>query len=380
MKKVCLLTLFAAFTAVLLAQTNNRTAAFNHLRYGRLDKAKQAIDLAAAHPNTMNDAKTWFYYGNVYLAIHLSDNPDYKKLDANALDKAYNAYLKAKELDVKKEHAADIKDRLTVCAEQYFNQGVASYNRSDFVNASKLFQQAAGINASLGITDTLSYFYAAQSAYFGNQLEQSKDLFNQLLAMNYKEPAVFRFLSEIYKNENNLDKALQIVKEGRKIHPDDFGLIIEETNIYLATDQREKAMELLQIAIQRDQTNPTLYFAVGTQFEQMGDFKEAEKNYKRAIELNPDYFDANYNLGALYVNKAIELSDDANNLPFTEQVKFEELRLQADEFLRKSIPYLEKADELNPGDIVVLRTLRDIYVRLNMYDKIKEIDAKLHKK
>jgi len=47
--------------------------------------------------------------------------------------------------------------------------------------------------------------------------------------------------------------------------------------------------------------------------------------------------------------------------------------------LEKSLPYLEKADELNPNDIYVLRTLRDIYARLNQLDKLREIEKKIDK-
>jgi hypothetical protein len=39
----------------------------------------------------------------------------------------------------------------------------------------------------------------------------------------------------------------------------------------------------------------------------------------------------------------------------------------------------ENDDELNPNDIYVLRTLRDIYARLNQLDKLREIEKKIDK-
>ncbi len=94
MRKLLILTLGLFLFIGAYSQPNMRTTAFNHLRYGKLDKAKEAIDKAIEHPKTINDERTWFFYGNIYLAIHLSDEAAYKELDANALDKAYNAYKK----------------------------------------------------------------------------------------------------------------------------------------------------------------------------------------------------------------------------------------------------------------------------------------------
>jgi len=377
MKKVFAVILGLFIFAGAYSQTNNRTAAFNHLRYGKLDKAKEAIDAAVVNPKTSADERTWFYYGNVYLSIHRSDDPAYKALDPNALDKAYAAYLKALEYDPKKENFNEVNVRLIMCAEDYFNRGVAFYNDSIYSDATSSFENAGAINARIGITDTTSYFYTAQSAFFANQYDISKTYFGKLMAMNYKEPAIYRFVAEINKAQADTTQALRTIQEGRAKFPEDFGLIIEETNIYLATGQKDKAMELLQVAIEKDDKNPTLFFALGTNYDQMGNFDDAEMSYKKAIELDPNYFDANYNLGALYVNKAIAYSEEASALPLSEQKKYDELKKKSDELLEKSLPYLEKADELNPNDIYVLRTLRDIYARLGKLDKLKEVDAKL---
>ena len=179
MRKLLILTLGLFLFIGAYSQPNMRTTAFNHLRYGKLDKAKEAIDKAIEHPKTINDERTWFFYGNIYLAIHLSDEAAYKELDANALDKAYNAYKKALEFDAKGSNTEEINERLVVCAEQYFNRGVGFYNESKFAEASSAFENAGMINAGVGITDTISYFYTAQSAYFSDQYDISKNYFGK---------------------------------------------------------------------------------------------------------------------------------------------------------------------------------------------------------
>jgi len=377
MKKIGLLILAIFFFAGIHAQSSKVQSAYNFLKYGKLDKAKVAIEEASLNPKTMSDAKTWYYYGDIFLKIQLSEEEQYKNLDSNANEKAYDAYQKALKLDEKGEYVVFINDRLIVCAEQFYNSGVGFYNKQNYEVATQSFVKAATINQHLGNLDSLSYFYAAQSAFFANQIDVAKDYLDKLIAVNYKNENIYRVRSEIYKMQADTAMALTTIKKGREVYPDDFSLIIAETNIYLAANEKDKAMNLLQLAITKDDTNPTLFFAVGTNYDQMGNYEEAEKNYKKAIAIDNQYFDANYNLGALYVNKAIEIMEKANSLPLSEEKKYNQMKEEADNLLRTSIPYLEKADELQPGDAYTLRTLKDIYTRLSMLDKLKAVNERM---
>ncbi|MDD5695616.1 MAG: hypothetical protein PHD61_09995 [Bacteroidales bacterium] len=102
----------------------------------------------------------------------------------------------------------------------------------------------------------------------------------------------------------------------------------------------------------------------------------AEKSYLDAIRLDENYYDANYNLGALYVNKVASIVEIANALPLGDP-GYDPLKKQADEMLLKAIPYLEKAASLNPEDKNALISLKEIYARLGMFDKLKEVNDKL---
>ncbi len=360
------------------AQNSKRTSAWNYLKYGKLDKAKEAIDAASEHPKTMKDAKTWFYRGNVYLSIQLSDEEKYKELDPDALDKSYDAYITAMELDKKGEFTKDVNDRILVCAEQYYNKGVNKFNEKNYEEAMKSFEKAGKVNKSLGKIDTLATYNAALCAEFADFSDNAKINFEKLVEWNYDQPVIYSSLSEIYETDGDTLKAIEIVKKGREKYPENFNLIITEINIYLAIGEQGKAMELLKMAIEQDDTNPTIFFAVGTNYDQMGNFEEAENAYLRAIELKDDYFDANYNIGALYVNKAIEIQEKANSLPLDAQEKYDKMNNEANELFKKSLPYLEKADQIQPGDVYTLRTLKDIYTRLNMQDKVLEINEKIN--
>ncbi len=381
MKKFAVLILILSMAMGASAQKSKVVAAFNYLRHGKLDKAKEAIDQASENSKTRDDAKTWFYRGNVYLAIQLSTEEEYKDLSNDPLMEAYEAYKKALPLDEKGEYTKDINDRLQVCAEQFYNEGVAKYNSKDYSDAVKKFKLAAQINNELGNVDTLSYFYAAQSAYFAKEYDNAKEMFKKLESIDYHDVSMYRVLADIYKTEGDTAKALNTLQAGRKVFPDDYNLLIDEVNIYIATDRKKEAADLLEVAMQQDTKDPLVFFNAGVIYSDLGEDQKAIKAYNKAIELDPSYFDPYYNMGALYVNKASEIlaaADTLNPMNKKEAQMYDEMKAEADSVLKESLPYIEKADELHPGDPGTMRTLRDIYVRLNMMDKVKEMNEEMN--
>ena len=95
MKKILILLAMVMAFGVVNAQKSKRASAFNYWNDGKLDKAKESIDLTILDPSTMNDAKTWMYRGNIYLDIHRSLQPEFKSLAPDALSIAYESYKKA---------------------------------------------------------------------------------------------------------------------------------------------------------------------------------------------------------------------------------------------------------------------------------------------
>jgi hypothetical protein len=81
----------------------------------------------------------------------------------------------------------------------------------------------------------------------------------------------------------------------------------------------------------------------------------------------------------MYVNRAAVINDEANKLPLDQTAKFDELKKEADTYLDKATPYLEKAAELNPTDLNTLLSLKQIYARTGKTDKLKGINERISK-
>jgi tetratricopeptide (TPR) repeat protein len=377
MKRIVLTFLFIGIILVAFSQNSKVVSAFNYHRYGKLDQAKEAIDKAVEHQKTIGSAKAWFYRGNIYLDIANSTDENFTDLDPDPLQKAYDSYLKALELDEKDEYKEDIQRYLPAVAESYYNYGVVNYNLGNFREAALKFEKSFVVNQSVGNTDTTALYNAAVAASLAEDDALAKDYFTRVLEYDYTRPDIFSSLADIYKREGDTLAAQEAIVKGRELYPDDFNLLIAETNIYLSSDKQEMAMGNLEKALEIDKSNPTIFFAVGTIYDQLGDFEKAESAYKNALALNPDYFEANYNIGALYVNKAADIQTKANDLPLDAIEEYDAEKAKADEMLKASIPYLEKALDLQPGDVNAMVSLKEIYTRLGMTEKLEVIDKML---
>lgn len=304
----------------------------------------------------------------------------YSSLDSGALELAYESYQKAIELDKEISDAYIVPMSpmlgLYVIGEQYYNKGVVLFNEKKYADALLAFEKTAKVNETFGVKDTLATYNAASAAVLCKQNDKAKKYYSKLISLNYKNPVIYSQLATIYKDENDTAKAIKTISLGRKRFPDDFNLIITETNIYLSTGQTQKAQENLMLAVKKDTTNKVIYFAIGSNYDQMHNIELAEEAYKKAIKLDPDYFDANFNLGAMYFNKGGELINQANKLELGDN-NYDKLVGEGKEFLKKALPYLEKANQIQGKDRATLLSLKEIYARLNMLDKLKEINQKI---
>ncbi|MCK4677447.1 MAG: tetratricopeptide repeat protein [Bacteroidales bacterium] len=390
MKKVAIFLVVVMSVTLTFGQSAKVQSAYNYLKNGKLDKAKENIDLAAQHEKTIGKAKTWFYLGNIYQELYASEDEEYKKLADNALDIAYDGYKKALELDQKDEFKEKIQfNLLNNIAIQYYHQALAYYEADEFIKASNSFLSSKEINESFGGLDSLATYNAAFCAEYGDDMDKAIELYSKLVEIGYERPVIYTALSNIYKGRDDYDNALEVILVGRDRYPGDINIIIAETNLYLDKGNSAKALESLKLGLELEKDNPTIYFAVGAQYNIIVDdtskteevrekaFDAAVEAYLRAIELDPDYFNANYNLGAIYVNKASEIMSIANELPLGDP-EYDVLKDEAFGLLRNAKPYLEKASEIDPEDLSTLVTLKEIYARLGGFDeKLKVVDEKL---
>ena len=386
MKKLTLILVVLLFATMSFAQKAVVRDAASNLKKGKLDQAKESIELAIKDPTTSIDSKTWLLRANIYMDLYNSPLPLYKNLVPNALDLAKESLAKVKELDTKGDLKEDLAKANANLVTGLYNYGAALYTDKKFLEAAQAFGATYLLNKELGKIDTASIFNAGLSSELGKDEDGAIKYYTLLVDLKYPQAPVFSSLAVMLINKSKFDEAKIVIEKGKAQFPDNFDMLIAETNIFLKTGQTEKALDALESAVKKDTTNQTIYFAVGANYNILGndvtkpvDFRaacyvKAEKAYKKALDIKGDYFDAAYNLGALYVNKASAIIEEANKLPLTETAKYDKLKIEADNMLKLAIPYLEKAHQLDAKDMSSMTALKEIYTRLQMNDQLKTIN------
>lgn len=404
-----------AYTAT--AQKAKVVSAYNYNKsYERdkdcseLAKGIKAINEASQSESTSKYPKTWYYGANLYFNTLLSENdPKCEVKFENSLDKAYEYCLNtikyniegdgAKSLDITKEEdfeklAGFIKNRETeykeasytrdvlhqkipLIAQRFTNDGVEAFNAKDFEKCKAYSLKSYALNSLRNVTDTASLYNAALAAgQLGNDDETIK-LYDKLIALQYGGADMFVYKANIYHEKGELDKKMEVIRAGLEVYPNDANLNNEQLDYLLKSGKTEEAMANFDKAIAADPENAALWYNRGFVNDQMKNIEAAEKDYSKALELNPEFFDAAYNLGAMYYNLGVEWNNKAANYGIDENDKYEEASKKATDFFSKARPWLESAHSLNEEDPSTITSLVQIYATQGEEEKYAAMKAKL---
>lgn len=420
MRKYRFLTLIVAVTSSLLiqAQPNKRTSAWSALNTYKeskdasyLEKARVNIDAASEHPDTKDETKTWLFKGNVYLAIFqhefnqnvmaIKDVTDAGKKQNMALLTtpltnlliASDAYIKGNTLDVKKVYTDDLTKGLGDCNALLQNAGIANYQQKKFIEASPLFEKAYEISLSVSKLDTNSLSNAAISAYSGGAYDKSIVLYRKLADVKYNKGNSWLMLGKSYLGIKDSAGYKKAIEDGLQAWPQDADLLTESVNIKMAAGQSVQAIEQLNTLVKQRPNDATLEFVVGNVYDRMANPTDAKGvmstkptnyeelldqaviHYKKAIEIDPKYGDALYNLGVLYYNQSVEYYNRSTST-LTDAAKYNTMWEKP---LPEAVKYLEMARAINPTDVTTLSALKTCYGQMGNNEKYNELKAEIQK-
>ena len=364
---------FAGVT--LFAQNSKRTTAYNYMRDGELAKAVEPINAAAQHENTRDDEKTWRYRGDIYLRIAASQDKELKAQFPDAVEKAFQSYMKSEELDDKDRYDEERQRALNTVNQLALNEGVADFNAKDYEAASGHFKTAMKSKEELGVKDTLAIYNAGLSYENTGKLDSAIVYYKEAAKLDYLGPKLYLYIANIYQKQDKGEEYLAIINKGLEKYPEDANLNLYRLNYYLRNEKFDEALTSLNKAIEKDPENKTLHFSLGAVHEELGNIEKAKNAYKEAIAIDSTYFDANYNLGAMIFNQGVEMNNAANEIE--DNAKYEEKRAEARDVFRSAKPHLEKAHSLQPDNVNTIQSLMQLYAFIGENDKYKEMKSKL---
>ena len=220
-------------------------------------KDKEKSDKDVSDPKASAKASFWMERAKLYENIASQAS----EVDSSAAKTAMEAYKKVVELDVTKKGEPGKSSKEATSAltagegTQLFNafvkQGAEKYQAKNLNGALEMFTMAQDINKK----DTLASLYGGIAAQQLDKKEEAKKSFEAYAANGGKDPSVFYGLAQLYRAENNFDKAIETLNTGLKQAPNNKDLKAEIVNILLASGKEEQAIQELEALAQSDPKN-----------------------------------------------------------------------------------------------------------------------------
>ncbi|WP_309641072.1 tetratricopeptide repeat protein [Flavobacterium sp.] len=408
------------------AQKDQIKAAEKAMKSGNSAEAIAALTQAESTIGSATDAEKAQYYfvkGNALADLANKKVETGKNLSGAA--KAYQEVLTVEKTSGKSKYTADAKTALADMKSQLINAAVDAGTAKNYKVASDLLYQAYELDK----TDLEKLYYAANYAVNAEDYDRALSLYADLKKQNFSGEGTSYFAKnalndqeeffgsnaaakadrdtkvrlklytnprdekvpskrgEIYKNialilvqQGKTEEAKKALAEAREANPDDTSITLTEANVYLELNDFVTYKRLITDVLAKNPNDADLVYNLGV-IASKTDVVEAEKYYKRAIEIKPDYISAYLNLAIMKLDADKKIIDEMNKLGTSEKdtKRYEVLKKQRNDMFNSALPYLEKAYELEPGNADVAATLLNVYGALEMTDKKKALKAKMGK-
>lgn len=347
---------------------------------GKLEDAREALQLAT--DSTVNNqwAKTYLVYGKLVQTAATSKKKKDRKLFENPLQLAYDNYVKALELDEKGKLDNSVNLLMSKLSNDFVDKGVKAFKARKYREAMISFEFVSKIAENdifNGVVDTSIIYNAGLAAYNAKIYDKAVIYFITCKEMNYGGVNLYLLLKNAYVSMNDSANVLQILIEAFEKFPEEEKVLVQLVNYYITANMNNEALDFLKIAKEKDPGNASNLFAEGLIFDRIGKVDNARNAYQQSIDLDPEFFTSQFNLGALIFHLGVKMVEEANKILDNE--KYTAAREAADVRFAEALPFLEKSHELNPGDIQTMETLKLIYYRLRIMDKHTLIDKELQK-
>ena len=338
-------------------------------------EARTLIKGALENPETKDDAKTWYVAGfiedqqfNTERAKQILGQQPNEPVMYEALYGILPYFQKAYELDqlpnekgkVKPKYTKDIKSILSANHVYLFNGGAYYFDKQEYKKAYDFFNQYVEISelpmfagtqtAEKDSTFMTVQFYAAAAASLAKDSRLAIAALERAKNTPYRQYDVYQYLCYEYGEARTAQDSVMLEKtfeEGMQVFPDSAFFLNNLINTYIYSNRNEKALEMLNVAIQKNPNDANLYNVMGRVYETgLKDYANAEKNFQIALEKDPNLTDALSNIGRIYYNQGVNKLSEANMI--NDSKKYQEELGMAKDLFKKALPYYKKAHEAEP--------------------------------
>lgn len=368
--------------------------------------AREAIKLALEDPTTKDQANTWYVAGligykeceSLYFQLQMGQKID-DTAKGEAVMESVNYFVVADSLGQIPNEKGKIntrirKDIMPKMLEYYQQQHLVMYGaylfeQKNYARAYDAFKMHVSIpdmpmfqdekeQAKMPRDTVYSQYkyYTALAASNAGLNKEAIAIYKDLTDEDYEPVTVYQLLYQEYFNLKDTVNYVNTLKEAFQKFPTEPWFLQNLINHFIFTGQTEESLVYLRNAIEREPNVAQYHYVKGNVDETLGNVEDAKVDFQKAIELEPTMADAYAGMGRVYFNVAVNMLDEASNLQ--DQAQYEQELQKAQDIFKESLPYFQKAAELNPDDTDYKMTLRTLYYRLGMDAEYEAINKELN--
>ena len=363
----CCIILFGMLFTGFECSSTELTSAKLYIQQKNYDKALESLKKEVAK-NPKSD-EGYYLLGVVY-----GNKEDY----SNMVDAFQNS------LNISKKFEKNIDDQKRFYWANLFNRGVGYYQKGNGTtnkDSSKVYydKSANAFDTAIKLEPDSSDTYKNLAFVYLSAQDYDKAI-SPLEKLVDKEHSAdgYRYLGEIYYNKaTNLkaqyktdgkvqdsvqymsyyDKAINVLQDGRKYFPHNSDILLLLSNSYIGANKIDVAIDAFKDGVKEEPNNKYYRYNYGVLLLGSKDFKGAEEQFKKAVEIDPEYQNAIYNLAVTYVRWGTEMNKEADAKGEMDNTEYKTKYEQA-------LPYLEKVTKMKGDDAQMWELLGKVYTVL----------------
>ncbi len=345
----------------------------NNMEAGKkaLLKAKGYIDLAAAHPETKESAKTLFYKGEIYTGLLIASAEDTTYIKENGEQLLNEGLASYKAAFPNKKYKEEVLNSINMKKGMFGMATDMIYKAGKFKEAAEMYDLQVQLSDVVGEIDSSSIFNAGLCAEKAGDMEMAADRYMKAAKIDYKAPLIYALAANALRKTGKKAEAKEILSVGSKKYPNNKDILLEMVNTDIEAGDNAAAEASLAAAIAADPNNKQLHLTIGTIYIELKQDEKAEAALNKALAIDPNYADAQYQLGALLSGSAITMKQQASQLKQGDP-NYDKMLAKADEINKRAIVPLEAYIQKNPNDKQVLLILAQIHRSLKNPEKSAE--------
>lgn len=356
------------------------TIANIYISKGEFEKAENIINDGLKH---FKDAELLFKLGILYSKIYKDCDRALPYLEMSMKLDAKATYIlgTAECYEDKKDYSKAIVlyDKLAEKEgnpEYYYRKGVLYTKLNLLQKAKSEYLEAIQIGQHLK-----AYLNLAEINILEKNYEEAIKLLNTVLTQYGDIMVAEERLAEVYKKTGDIDKALEIFNSiVEKLEGKPKALILKQIGLlYVDKKDFKKARDAFLKAIEINPEDYQAQYFIGFTNELLNDYVNAEIYYKKVLEIRDDFSFAKKRLAITYIN--LGQFDKANDIlnNFTkddidvEYYLIKSLLYKEQNEINKALDVLNNAKTYYPDSLELLFELASLYEEMKEYDKCEKI-------